>query len=393
MSQFQVNAISDLAGANGNAITLASDGKCAITGSTITADTGKFTNLPNRNIIICGAMNIAQRGTSSTTSGYSTVDRWNNQWSGTDENCTQAQVDVTSNDPGPWEKGFRKALRITNGNQTSGAGAADYMRIYQAIEAQNLASSGWDYTSASSYITLSFWVKSSVAQTFYGYLLSSDGTSQRYAFSTGALSADTWTKVTKTIPGNSNLQIDNDTGVGMYLFIHPFAGTDTTASGVSLTGWAAHDTSARMPDNTSTWWTTNDATFELTGVQLEVSDYATEFDFRSYGEELRRCQRYFHNSREGEPFGVAGYKSGSEIIGVHWFPVSMRDGPNITGSSFEIRIDGGGRLQNGSGTLSGVRTGLNSYQYKLGGFSGLSSGDGAYTCAHNGGTVEFSAEI
>ena len=64
------------------------------------------------------------------------------------------------------QKGFRKALQVTNGNQTSGAGAADILQILYKMEAQDIANSGWDYTSASSYITYSFWVKSSIAQTF-----------------------------------------------------------------------------------------------------------------------------------------------------------------------------------------------------------------------------------
>ena len=92
------------------------------------------------------------------------------------------------------------------------------------IEAQDIANSGWNYTSASSFITLSFWVKSSVAQTFYGYIKTRDGSHRvSYPFSTGSLSADTWTKVTKTIPGNSNLQFDNNNEKGFeFNFNGPF---------------------------------------------------------------------------------------------------------------------------------------------------------------------------
>jgi hypothetical protein len=79
-------------------------------------------------------------------------------------------------------------LKHTNGNQTSGFGATDYQVIECGLEAQDLANSGWDYTSSSSYITLSYWVKSSVAQNFYGYLHTKDGTGQAYKFETGTLS-------------------------------------------------------------------------------------------------------------------------------------------------------------------------------------------------------------
>ena len=168
-------------------------------------------------------MNVAQRGTSSTstTHGYATVDRFRYAIGGQDEAATHAQADVASGTD-PYKSGFRKAFKITNGNQTSGAGATDYINFGHKIEAQDIANSGWNYTSTSSFITLQFWVKSSVAQDFKGYLRSRDGTNYEYPFATGSLSADTWTKVTKTISGNSNLQFDTDANPGLELNIFPF---------------------------------------------------------------------------------------------------------------------------------------------------------------------------
>ena len=149
-----------------------------------------------RNVIINGAMQVAQRGTSSTSSSYQTVDRFEYRFGGTDEAPTQTQADVASGTT-PYTNGFRKSYKIQNGNQTSGAGAADNIYLRQRIEAQDIVNSGWNYTSSSSFITLSFWVKSSVAQNFYGYVRTQDGTLQNYPFETGSLSANTWTKVTK----------------------------------------------------------------------------------------------------------------------------------------------------------------------------------------------------
>ena len=123
----------------------------------------------SKNLVINGAFQVAQRGTSSTTHGYQTVDRFTTSVSGADEAPTQAQVDVASGTT-PYTLGFRKAFKMTNGNQTGGAGAADRVEIICKLEAQDIANSGWNYLSSSSYITLSYWVKSSVAQNFNLFL-------------------------------------------------------------------------------------------------------------------------------------------------------------------------------------------------------------------------------
>jgi hypothetical protein len=255
-------------------------------------------------------MQVAQRGTSSTADGYGTVDRFTQSYGGTDESPTQAQADVASGTT-PYTLGFRKAFKITNGNQTGGAGTADVISIMTFLEAQDIANSGWNYVSASSFITLSFWVKSSVAQNFYGYLKTGDGTAQNYPFETGSLSANTWTKVTKTIPGNSNLQFDINTDMGIEIVIAPFFGTDKTGT-LSLNAWGAWSSSNRLPDNTSTWFTTSGATFEYTGVQLEVGPVATPFEHRSYAV----AQGHFNGS--------------STAITMLYTPVCMRAAPTLS---------------------------------------------------------------
>tara|TARA_R100001594_G_scaffold30609_1_gene57289 strand:+ start:2237 stop:3373 length:1137 start_codon:yes stop_codon:yes gene_type:complete len=282
MSTLKVAAIQGVS-ASSDAITLANDGTC----------TANITNnLSNRNLIINGAMQVAQRGTSSTSVGFQTVDRFNVGNSGSDETPTQAQVNVDAGTT-PYTLGFRKAFKLTNGNQTSGAGAGDFVFIKYTVEAQDIATSGWNFKSASSDITLSFWAKSSVAQNFFGYIEVPDSPAQVFPFQTGSLSADTWTKITVTIPGNSNIVVNNDNGEGFKIFISQFWGTNFTDSGRALNTWAAYNSGQRMPDFTSTWYTTNDATFQITGVQLEVGSVATDFEHRSFGQELQLCRRYF----------------------------------------------------------------------------------------------------
>ena len=119
--------------------------------------------LSHRNIIVNGAMLVAQYGSSSTSTGYQTVDRMKSVQSAIDEVATQSQSDVASGTT-PYTLGFRKAFKFTNGNQTSGAGSGDVIRVQQRLEAQDIANSGWNFLSSSSYLTMSFWVKSSVAQ-------------------------------------------------------------------------------------------------------------------------------------------------------------------------------------------------------------------------------------
>ena len=251
--------------------------------------------LSNRNLVINGAMNVAQRGTSdSGASGGMTCDRFGVYPSGADEAPTQSQHSLTTSDTGPYEAGFRNSLHVQNGNQTSGAGTADNCRILYKIEAQDLANSGWNYKSATSYLTLSFWVKSSVAQNFYMQIRTLDGTGQSYPMETGSLTADTWTKVTKTIPGlaSGNIDVNDDSGAGMEINWWQFLGTDSTGS-VSLDTWAAYSGSTRTPNQTSTWWTTNDATFELTGVQIEVGQKDTPFEHEPHAQTLNKCLRYY----------------------------------------------------------------------------------------------------
>jgi len=343
----------------------------------------------NKNIIINGAMEVAQRGTSSTSSSYQTVDRFITGHGGTDESPTQAQHTLTSSDTGPYAEGFRFSYHITNGNQTSGAGAADNIYIRQRIEAQNVATSGWDYTSTSSFITLQFWVKSSVAQNFYGYLRTADGTSQRYAFETGSLSANTWTKITKTVPGNSNLQIDSNNENGLDVVIIPFWGTDQTDPSVPLNAWGAFSSSTRTPDSTSTWYTTNDATFEVTGVQLEVGSVATDFEHRSFAQELVLCERYFQNITKGANYiSNCMFYNTSIVTGIVQFKTPMRATPSIyqhttTDGYLVYRNNGQETFTNFTGVTGPHVDGTGIYRNGVSGTAGHAGGfHGGQTSSH-----------
>ena len=390
MSILKVDAIRHNS-ATSDAITMASDGTCT---TKITSVGGG--QLSHRNIIINGAMTVAQRGQSSTSSGYHTVDRFQVNNSATDEAPTQAHVDVASGTT-PYSLGFRKALKVTNGNQTSGAGTSDFIRALYYIEAQDLANSGWNYKSSSSYITISFWVKASVAQTYYTNFRVFDGTQKMYYFSY-TLSADTWTKVTHTIPGHADISIDNDTGQGIYIQWYQFRGTNNTGS-ITANQWHDLDTSTFTPDQDSTWYTTNDATWEMTGVQLEVGDTATSFEHRSYGEELRRCYRYFQRLTSSDNYqwvSLVSFYSGSEIHGFLKHFDTMRAVPTLSAdtgaNTFAVQRAGGavawstGIIKNG-GDLNMT------YFYRDGVSLGTSCQCGRCLTWTAGSTITLSAEL
>ena len=349
MSEIKVNSIKGV-GASTAAITVNNtDGTCTANIASINGG-----SIGTNNLIINGAMNVAQKSTSSTGSGYKTIDRWSVNYS-VQNAPTQAQVAVASGTT-PYTLGFRKALKVTNGDQSNGAVANSILYIRQIIESQNIAQSGWNYTSSSSFITLSFWIKSSVAQSFHGHLRARDGTSQRYPFQTGALTANTWTKITKVIPGNSNLQFDTDTTTnaadrGLEVVICPYMGTTYSDSGATFDQWQANtDGNFAGTDMTTTWYETNDATLEITGVQVEVGSTASSFAFESHADTLRKCQRYLYILDLGTDATVLNfqlhrynYNTGAPHQYITW-PVIMRAAPSMTkdGTSYS----GGGYQTN-----------------------------------------------
>jgi len=389
MSEIKVNSIKGV-GASSAAITVNNtDGTC----------TANLTNRTNKNLIINGAMQVAQRSTDVTdaNAGYHTVDRIHSESTGADEAPRRQQVDVSSSST-PYTLGFRKAFKLTNGNQTSGAGAGDIMNIRYNIEAQDMASSGWNYTSTSSFVTLQFWIKSSVSQNFNMYLRSRDGTNQTYAFDTGTLSADTWTKITKTIPGNSNIQFDNDNGQGLQINMGPFWGTDRTDNSVTNNVWQTYSSAARMKDNTTTWYTTNDSTLEITGLQLEVGSHATDFEHRSFAQELALCQRYYYvhlgTGNAGKSFMNSNQYSSNVSYGHLQFACTMRTTPSL---DIESGTEYYGAFGNSAAqyfsALSTVSTSVNGAELGAATTS-FSQGHSIWWRAHNANSrVAFTAEL
>ena len=296
-----------------------------------------LTNLPASgkatNLVINGDMKVAQRATSSTASGYKSIDRWQHEYAGTDEAPTFARSNVVSSDSGdnPFYKGITRCVKITNGNQTGGFQNNRILNYNQNFEAQDIRNSGWNYNSASSYITLSFYVKASVSQNYHGFVKTQDGTNYVYQYETGTLTANTWTRIVKTIPGHSSLQIDNDTTGGFQVFPIFFGGSNYTDNSINHTDWQVWNSGQRSKDQAADWWTTNDATLEITGVQLEIGNSVSDFATESYAETLRKCQRYYWKISQNKYRRINGYKrsDSNAHFEIHC-PVPMRAAPSPT---------------------------------------------------------------
>ena len=321
-----------------------------------------------RNMIINGGALVAQRAGNATevqSTGYGSVDRFRLEYSGTDEAPVQLQSQPSSSDSGdnPYKAGLTRAFHVRNGNQTS-VGAADYLIVLYRIEASDLRNSGWDYTNPNSFITFSYYIKVNTGQNFYVTLKTADGTPQKYAMETGTLSNQTWKRVTHTIPGNSNLQFDENTDEGLEIEWSLFRGTDYTGS-MSLNAWAANNNSVRTPDQTNTWYDTNNSNFEVTGVQLELGPVATPFEIKTFADELRRCQRYCFrlgggtDTESGTTLAM-GVQSHSTTCKSHiQFPVPMRS-KDITFTFADLTLDddiasyAAGRVNSVQGEYSGT---------------------------------------
>ena len=325
MSTIQANAILDASGGN----------TTTVNGVTPNADTVK-----GRNLIINGAMQVAQRGTSQAlTSGLFTCDRFRLGWSALDEWVgTMTQV---SDSPA----GFSNSLKFTTTTPETSIASNEYAYFGQWIEAQNLQHLKFGSASAQS-LTVSFWVKSSITGVFGQSIYSAD--SVRMANATYTINAvNTWEYKTITYTGDTSGAINNDNGEGLRVVWSIAAGTDLNSDPTNNAFESYTDAKWAGGHVQNGIVTTANATIQFTGLQLEVGSVATEFDHRSYGEELSLCQRYFFNPLFGRSTGSIYYpihfnqvSTGNNGL-LRWqvtFPVSMRTSPSLTHSLTDAKF-------------------------------------------------------
>ena len=242
----------------------------------------------NRNLIINGAMQVSQRGDSTgvTAEGYHGPDRFQFSESGRD----QLQVSISQASDGP--DGYSNSYKVQATTAESAIDASEYVLVRQVVEAQNLQHLKYG-TSSAQQLTASFWVKSSIAATFGVFMYQYDG--GRIIGSTYTInSANTWEYKTVTFAGDTGGTINDDNGNGQYLAFTLAAGSDMRTT--DNTSWSAYASGKLGYGHTTAAnavMTTTNATWQVTGVQLEVGDTATDFEHRTFADELHKCQRYY----------------------------------------------------------------------------------------------------
>ena len=280
-----------------------------------------------RNRIINGAMVIDQRnnGAAVTNSGNFVVDRWSDVKSGSGQYTAQQSTTAPT--------GFTNSFQHTITTAVTPA-AGDVYQIVQVIEGFNTADLSFGTAQAQT-VTLSFWVRASIAGTYSVSLSNGTGTGRRFYVATYSVSAaNTWEYETITIPGDTSgaWAKNNSAGISVHFDLGSGSNHNATANTWSTGSGAAE---GRRTSGSVSLISTNGATFYITGVQLEAGTVATPFERRDYGRELMMCQRYFYKTTGGSNtrHAISGNGSLPQSFPTVFFKVTMRAVPTVSVSS------------------------------------------------------------
>ena len=357
---------------------------------------GSQTALSNRNLIINGAMQVAQRGTSASVSndsneGYQTLDRWYFQY-GNDAGGT---VTVSQDSTVPSGEGFANSYKVDVTSADTSLASNHNVYIGQTIESQNMASSGWNYTDPNSFVTLSFYARSSVDTTLCFMARNYDA--GYYYVKEFSLTANTWKRVSHAIPGNANLVFNDDNGEGLSIWIILATGSDNDDS--SDGAW--NSSFELATSNQANFLASTSNILHLTGVQLEVGEQATPFEHRSFGDELARCQRYFTKLGGGTDAGaytrisVSQNESATRNTGAVTLPVQMRAEPTLVADGNFAVFANATITATSSITINSTGSDNGTLSLIFDVASGLTAGHGAVQIGNNDATanIKLDAEL
>ena len=388
MSTLKVGGIRGVS-ASSDAITVANDGSCTANLSSI--NNGQLSGF--RNLLLNGAMQHNQRVQTGTLGYYNpvtasiyTLDRWRFAvGSSFDTNSAR----ITQDSSGP--DGFSNSLKVEIFNTQTPTGSQN-AGVEQKIEAQNLQGLAYG-TSAAKTMTLSFYVKSFKTGTYCVQIMQEDGTKyQLHEYTINQ--SNTWERKTITIVGNTSDAIDNNNNIGIRVIWALCCGSSDHVAATSswVSGGSFHATSNQV----NLWDNSNNDWF-LTGCQLEIGSVVTDFEHRSFGQELALCQRYFFRYLEGntKEIGSCWYFTNSHISFFFEFPTTMRAVPTgtaTTGTDYYTNY------------RNGAADGINSISFENGSteqFSAFNNTQASGTAGQCGlirstnasAKVEFSAEL
>jgi len=293
-----------------------------------TQEARDFVSAGRKNKIINGSMIIDQRhsGASNTNgNGYHT-DRFRTQRYA--DQLVQTYQQVADGPPG-----FTYSLKVTTTTPETTVDNNEYLSVYNKMEGYDLQDLAYG-TSTPKTITVSFYVKSSVTGTFgYSIFRWDPSGNKAINFTYTIDSANTWERKSITIPGDTLSAISNTTTSGPWWNIWHLMSGSNYEGNISPT-WSAYTTTNWVGyEMTDAVCTTSGATWQITGVQLEVGKNATEFEHRHYGEELALCKRYYQRMGDTNTneMVLGGYSvSGSAIYHTITLPVEMRIVPTLT---------------------------------------------------------------
>jgi len=283
---------------------------------------GSQSSLSNRNLIINGAMQVAQRGTSSAglgaAAGYFTVDRWSMGLNGT----TAGRYTMSQSTDAP--AGFSKSMKLDVTTADTSIAADELVGFLQRIEGQNIQRLSKGTPDAKTAV-FSFYAKGT-PKTFIVEF--QDDNSRR--FSRTFTTTTSWQRFEIDVPADTTGEIDDDNTTGLTIIFWFHAGSDYT-SGTLQTTWGGTTTANRAVGCESLFSSTDNELL-ITGVQLEIGDVATPFEHRSFGDELARCQRYYEYIQY-DIGAVAGSSSGRNTRFPYRLAVDKRSSPTVTISS------------------------------------------------------------
>jgi hypothetical protein len=335
-------------------------------------------------------MQLHQRGTSVTgitAASYYTADRW-----ATNIGSFGTWTQTVENDA-PSGSVFRKSLKMLCTTAQGSPAASSFNVLSERLEGQDLQviKKG---TSSAQQVTLSFWVKSNVTGTFIAEL--NDATNTRQVSAAYSVTASaTWERKAIVFPADITGAFANDNNRALEVFFWLGAGSNFT-SGALNTSWAS-DTAANRAEGQVNLAASTNNYWQVTGVQLEVGPVATPFEFKSFGQELAECRRYYylHHTNGNGDIGTGYYNSSTEIQSHIQFPVEMRSAPtglvaSATGLYTFLRAGGAVSVDNFS-VFSPNRT--VALLFKTGSPSGTAGVAGRIISQTSAGRIAFEAEL